>query len=227
MERKSTILTARVIGFLMTLALSVCMLAGVIWVAGTSAPLMQSQMARYAPPAATGLPAEEYPAMARMITDYLAGRTGDFQYALDGTALFHDYEQQHMADCRTLFELDWTVLTSCGGAALILALSGCLLRKWRALAQGVFAGALLVIVLAGVVGVLGAVDFDRVFILFHQLSFDNGLWLLNPATDLLIRLMPIGFFVSYAAMGLGVWLAALLLTAGIAGAIGLRRRHKR
>lgn len=57
--------------------------------------------------------------------------------------------------------------------------------------------------------VWGAVDFDSLFILFHRLAFTNDLWLLNPETDLLIRLMPTDFFVHYAALIGGSWLAAV------------------
>ena len=64
--------------------------------------------------------------------------------------------------------------------------------------------------------VWGAADFEGLFVLFHRLSFDNGLWLLNPQTDLLIRLMPTSFFVSYAAILGGTWLGALLVMAAVA-----------
>ena len=56
------------------------------------------------------------------------------------------------------------------------------------------------------------------FILFHKLVFTNDLWLLDPRTDLLIRLMPIEFFISYAAIIGGLWLlgmAGLLILATI------------
>ena len=53
-------------------------------------------------------------------------------------------------------------------------------------------------------------DFNRLFILFHRIAFTNDLWLLNPRTDLLIRLMPIGFFISYAALIGGLWLLGMI-----------------
>ena len=53
-------------------------------------------------------------------------------------------------------------------------------------------GAFLVI--SGGLGVLFASDFNKYFFLFHEIFFDNGLWLLDPAADLMIRMLPEGFF---------------------------------
>ena len=57
--------------------------------------------------------------------------------------------------------------------------------------------------------VLACIDFDSLFVLFHKVAFTNDLWLLNPQTDLLIRLMPIEFFISYAAIIGCCWLLGM------------------
>lgn len=57
---------------------------------------------------------------------------------------------------------------------------------------GIFFAAALVI--AGVV----ASDFSKYFIVFHHIFFDNDLWILNPATDLLINIVPEPFFMDTA-----------------------------
>ena len=54
------------------------------------------------------------------------------------------------------------------------------------------------------------------------LAFSNGGWLLNPQTDLLIRLMPVAFFVRLGIIGLLWALAVPALLAAGAG-IALRR----
>ena len=70
----------------------------------------------------------------------------------------------------------------------------------------------LIAILAAVTAVivLACIDFNSLFVLFHKVAFTNDLWLLNPQTDLLIRLMPIEFFISYAAIIGGVWLAGMV-----------------
>lgn len=39
-----------------------------------------------------------------------------------------------------------------------------------------------------------ASDFNKYFFLFHEIFFNNDLWLLDPATDLMIRMLPEEFF---------------------------------
>ena len=210
-------------GLLLALSLCVTALAGILWVLGTSEEIMLPMMRRFAPGEATGLPDQEYPEMVHMITRYLAGDVQEFQhrYIADGEPVeaFQPHEQQHMADCRALFRLDRKVLYA--GAMLSAALVILAFRErriWRNSAVGF--GAVIAVVV--VVAVMAAIDFDSLFVLFHRLSFANDLWLLNPRTDLLIRLMPIGFFTTYAAI-LGVsWL--MLIALMLAGTVILYKR---
>lgn len=43
-----------------------------------------------------------------------------------------------------------------------------------------------------------ASDFSKYFVVFHLIFFDNDLWILNPATDLLINIVPEPFFMDTA-----------------------------
>ena len=71
----------------------------------------------------------------------------------------------------------------------------------------------------------GIADFDGLFVRFHQLSFANHLWLLNPRTDMLIRLMPTSFFVQWGGVIGAVWLLFLALAEAVAAAAHRRSRH--
>lgn len=219
---------AALCGILLSAAAALAVLAFLIDGVGGSAPLMHSLMERYAPPESTGLPEEQYTAMAEMITDYLSGREHSFQFSFadaDGVTrqCFHDYEQQHMADVKALFDLCRTVLL---GAVLALVLLGCgayVLRGYKRLvARGFLWGSLGLLAVLAALAIWGAADFEGLFVLFHRLSFANELWLLNPRTDLLIRLMPTAFFIHYAALLGGTWLGVLLLMAAAARHLSAR-----
>ena len=62
-------------------------------------------------------------------------------------------------------------------------------------------------------------DFTKYFTIFHLIFFDNDDWLLNPKTDLLINIVPEGFFrdtayaIAFLFLGvcLFIWLTAALL----------------
>lgn len=46
-----------------------------------------------------------------------------------------------------------------------------------------------------IIAILAMMDFTTFWTTFHKIFFTNELWLLNPSTDLLIRMMPQRFFV--------------------------------
>lgn len=60
------------------------------------------------------------------------------------------------------------------------------------LGTGVFFAAALI--LAGII----STDFSRYFIVFHHIFFNNDLWILDPAEDMLINIVPEPFFMDTA-----------------------------
>jgi len=55
-----------------------------------------------------------------------------------------------------------------------------------------------------------ASDFSKYFIVFHHIFFDNDLWILNPATDLLINIVPEPFFMD-TALRIGITFAIMVI----------------
>ena len=132
-----------------------------------------------------------------------------------------------MADCRGLIRLDTAVTAASGAAALALTAWGLVRRREReAFCRGILLGLrILCGVILGLV-IWAVIDFDGLFITFHRAAFSNDGWLLNPRTDLLIRLMPEKFFIRLGIRGL---IRALAVPAGLAAAAGtgLRRINGR
>ena len=202
-----------VLSILTAILLSLCTLAlimGNITDPGLMLPLME----HFSPPEISLLPEKEYKPIAEMIDDYLHGDTPVFQhiFTVNGAeyAAFNQKEQQHMADVQALFRLCngqvWAFLTV---AAIAVIAEFHLFSEERTLR--VFRRTLLVILgIVTAVIVLACIDFDSLFVLFHKFAFTNDLWLLDPRTDLLIRLMPIEFFISYAAIIGCCWLLGML-----------------
>ncbi|MGN0795281.1 MAG: TIGR01906 family membrane protein [Aristaeellaceae bacterium] len=195
----------RVSAALSALLLCVAMLAAVVYGAGTSAGIMEALMRRTAPPEETGLPAEQYAPMTRMITGYLRGE-GEFQlvYSVKDAEIvaFNAREQAHMADVQGLFRLCGSVSL---GSALLTLMGWLIARREAAFWRIVRRAVCCVLTFVACLMLLATIDFDSLFILFHRIAFTNELWLLDPRTDLLIRLMPIEFFISYAVLIGGVW----------------------
>ena len=200
----------KLLSILLALSMAVGWLAASIYLLGTGNMTMRSLMKHYAPTEDTDLPAEEYAPVVDMITGYLMGGNAPFQhiFTVDGTeyAAFNQKEQQHMEDVQDLFRLCRFVAWVGWGVVLFGRLSARRKLDWRIFRRTLVA--ILGIVTAIIV--LACIDFNSLFVLFHKVAFTNDLWLLDPQTDLLIRLMPIEFFISYAAIIGGLWLLGMV-----------------
>ena len=105
-------------------------------------------------------------------------------------------------------------------SVLLMLLGGLLLWKkqavvlWRMLQWGIgmfFGG------MAGLAALIST-DFTKYFTCFHLLFFDNDDWILNPKTDLLINIVPEGFFrdTAFGIAGLFLMVSAVIwLIAGV------------
>ena len=76
-------------------------------------------------------------------------------------------------------------------------------------------GAEATVALVAVVGLISLVAFDQLFLLFHQVSFANDFWQLDPRRDFLVMMFPEGFwldatfFVAYLTIGGAAVLAVM------------------
>ncbi|MFD1485571.1 TIGR01906 family membrane protein [Lacticaseibacillus baoqingensis] len=117
---------------------------------------------------------------------------------------------QHFRDVRHLFLLDIAVVVVTAFPALrTWQRLKQTQQRWR-LVQPFWIGAVVPILLGG----LMAINFDAVFIRFHQLLFRNNDWLFDPATDPIINVLPEDFFMACfvlalllfeAVMAWGIW----------------------
>ncbi|MGC2874166.1 TIGR01906 family membrane protein [Ihubacter sp. rT4E-8] len=142
------------------------------------------------------------------------------------TTFFNQREIDHMKDVKDLFvgalKLRRICLILCAAAVCLIWKLG---RMWR-LPKILCAGVGIVLGIAVAMAVVISTDFTKWFTVFHHIFFDNDLWILNPATDRLINIVPEPFFIDTAlniavifALSLGVLLAGCLLS--------WRRIHRR
>jgi len=117
--------------------------------------------------------------------------------------LFNERELIHLKDVRDLVQLGYRVR-----AGSLVVMVACMLMlllwfraRWRVLVRGLFMGGLITSGLIVIFGLWALFGFEQLFVLFHLASFRNEYWILDPATDYLIRLFPGGFFREAALFG--------------------------
>ena len=162
-----------------------------------------------------GISDDDLRALDAAMAAYLAGDPSklspDGETALTVTVLgqaqpaFNKKEMAHMADCAALFALlrkvrgrlvAWAVLLSVLGARLL-----CDRRHFR---RAAWLSPLILFIPLGGFALWAAADFDAAFTFFHKMLFTNDLWLLDPRTDLLIRVCPERMFMHMGAR-IGLW----------------------
>lgn len=101
-----------------------------------------------------------------------------------GRGLFHFWE------VKKLFLLDYGILVISGiGSLLFLKHLRRAKESWRLVRFFQWGSILPPVVIATLL-----VNFDAIFVLFHEVFFNNDAWLFNPSTDPIINALPATFF---------------------------------
>ena len=183
----------------------------------------------------TGIDRDELSSIARQIRAYFNSRTEplDIRATIysEERDLFNQREIIHMKDVKHLI---WGVYVV-GGLSLAYLLGTAALgfrRRGRSYAQplarnllwgsGITVGFVLAVGLAALVG------FDRLFLFFHEVSFTNDFWMLDPRSDYLVILFPEGFWYDATMfVGLLAVMGAVVVGTASGGYLAARRIRAR
>ena len=158
-----------------------------------------------------------------IMLDYLKDRRTDMDYRMsDGSPYYSQRELDHMVDVKNLYQgalLFRNIALLVSLSVMIYAVikkSFCDLKEASTWSLSVLS------VVFFALGLYAWVDFDRFWINFHEVFFTNDLWLLDPAVDRLISMVPLPFF-----MGLVLRIVlSLVLVLGLSVLVYLYFRKK-
>ena len=127
--------------------------------------------------------------------------------------LFNGQEISHMKDVKRLVRGIY-VLTVASAAylAIMIVIGFGLHRGWFVpdLAKRLTWGGGLTLILVVIFGIAALVGFDSLFLKFHELSFTNDFWQLDPRTDYLVRIFPQDFWFDAT-----MWVAIRVIAGGL------------
>ena len=127
--------------------------------------------------------------------------------------LFNEKEVIHMADVKRLLWGVYGAFAVSVACLVALTVAGFALQRrvfLPTLARRTLWGGVLTVGLLVAFGLLSVVAFDALFLLFHQVSFANDFWRLDPRTDYLVLLFPQGFWFDAT-----MWAALRSLAGGV------------
>lgn len=106
--------------------------------------------------------------------------------------LYSNQAQLHLKDVKNIFKNIRIIFL----ASLFLLIFDALHDR-KSFLKDLRKGSILTLLFTIVVSFLFIIDFDSLFLLFHQVLFKNNLWLF-ASNDPLIQIFPQSFFVSFA-----------------------------
>ena len=149
-----------------------------------------------------------------ILSDLVFG-PADFDASVGGTPVLDERERSHMRDVRGVFVgfFGLAIVAAVGGLVIAARRRGDdRMATWRA----VRAGAVGLIIVLVVAGVIALVAFDWLFETFHSLFFAGGSYDFDPTTEKLVQLFPFQFWQETALAVGAVCVAVAIAVAAIA-----------
>lgn len=168
-----------------------------------------------------GMDAARQEEAAKIIARYMEFGSEDTPLALEE---LNAKEISHMADVRGLIawcgKMRTLWITLAAGLTVAVAWVGAELEKrHRPVIIGAVCGAgILALMAVGFAALMNTSGFSAMFVGMHRLLFTNDDWLLDPATDILIRMMPQKLFETALADVLGQFARAFILALALMAA---------
>lgn len=174
---------------------------------------------KYDIPLYTGIERDELISAGRQIRDYFNNDEEEItisvvRLGVKEDQLFKEREVIHMKDVKGLVKGVYNIQLLSGLYLLAFAAVGFMILRRafvRMLAKYVGLGGALTLGLVVLVGLGASVGFERLFIAFHEVSFSNDFWQLDPNEHALIAMFPEGFFFDATMLIAGITIAGGLL----------------
>ncbi len=162
------------------------------------------QYEKYDIPDETGISKNELIIATENLLDYMQDKRNDLNFKSiindSEEEFFSERDKLHMIDVKNIFKLiklirNILVLTLASLIIFNRLSKNMKINKSKCLMLSSFFGALPFIILI----VLINLDFSKYFTVFHEIFFNNDLWLLDPDIDRLVNIFPEEFF-AYTAI---------------------------
>lgn len=145
-------------------------------------------------PASSGYPKEEIKANYDALIDYSSPFfTGELSFP---TLPASDDGIQHFREVKNIFNFFYILAAT----TLVICIIIILYKRKRKDYSYLLASSITAIVLPSLVAIALAIDFDKAFVIFHKMFFNNDYWLFDPVSDPVIGILPATFFLHCALL---------------------------
>ncbi len=160
----------------------------------------KQQFVKYDVAGEIGISDSELNQSMQVLLDYLQDKRSDMAITVtidsQRQQMFNDREEQHMVDVKNLYSGAMNVAYSAVVSIGIVIYSFLQDRRKQedSLTFSLQEGLMIIGLVFGFVVLYAVIDFNGFWTSFHRMFFSNDLWLLDPATDNMILMLPEGLF---------------------------------
>ncbi|MFW6015455.1 MAG: TIGR01906 family membrane protein [bacterium] len=154
--------------------------------------------------------------ITREMFKYLKGQRDDLDIQVEindkKQEVFGTREKLHMVDVQYLF-LGGRFIRNFILILTFIILSGIYLffKEWMArMLRWVRLTIICFVSIMIAIGIIISTNFNYFFTVFHEIFFNNDLWILNPQKDILIQLVPLQFFINTSILIMSLFLVFCL-----------------
>ncbi len=169
-----------------------------------------------------GISEDDLDKMTDVLLTYIQDKRDDLSvlisYKNQRVEGFNDREISHMVDVKELYLSAMNVRNTAfiiAFLALILLIFGIGKKAGAYLFKAFVQVLVAFLAIIGALGLYAVMDFNSFWTNFHHVFFTNDLWLLNPATDRLIMMVPGNFFYALVSkiilITIMFWILSLVL----------------
>ena len=135
--------------------------------------------------------------------------------------IFNEKEELHLNDVKNILQKTFLIHYVLITLFILLVIYFIYKREFRLLSLSLIFGGISTLIILLLVSNL---DFESTFTGFHEVAFNNTNWILNPETDKLIVIFPLGFFqdMTYEIVRDSLYFAAGVIAVGLLGILILR-----
>ena len=194
------------LGILNAVCLLIVILCFSVEIPTFSKSFYSSEYDKYRIPAQIQVPKDDLMLVTGKLLAYMKGQSPDLVIEANIAGEYHEFfnsrEKDHMVDVRNLI-LGGMTIRNYALAVIVASIIITYIFRIKFIRiliksiKHVFVGFLIIITLLITFVVL---NFEKAFTIFHELFFNNDLWILNPDTDLLVNIVPLGFFMDISAV---------------------------
>lgn len=197
-KSKSGLLLSVIISIM---AIFICLITGFEIATYGNYGFYEKEYEKYQVTEALDMEMDDVMTVTKYMMSYLKGKeeTLSIESTIEGKQqdFFNEQDRFHMGEVQNLF-LKGILLRRI--AMVILVAAFMILRwqdkeEWKGRLAKAYEWTLgVTVLLFGVLGIAISMNFTRCFTIFHEIFFDNDLWLFDARTDYMIRMLPEGFF---------------------------------